>query len=38
MDSIDANSMLEELDIERKRIIRNQELLGTVFRLAVPDS
>ena len=37
MDPIDANSILEELDIERKRIIRIQELVGTVFRLAMPD-
>ena len=38
MDPIDANSILEELDIERKGIIRIQELVGTVFRLAMPDS
>ena len=37
MDPIDSNSILEELDIERKRIIRIQELVGTVFRLAMPD-
>ena len=37
MDPIDANSILEELDIERKRIIRIQELVGTVFRLGMPD-
>ena len=38
MDSFDANSILEYLDIERKRIIRIQEMVGTVFRLAMPDS
>ena len=38
MDPFDANSILEELDIERKRIIRIQELVGTVFRLAMPES
>ena len=37
MDSIDANSLLEELDIERKEIVRIQELAGAVFRLAMPD-
>ena len=29
------NSILEELDIKRKRIIRIQELVGTVFRLCL---
>ena len=38
MDSIDANSILEELDIERKGIVRIQELAGALFRLAMPDS
>ena len=38
MDPIDTNRILEELDIERKRIIRIQELPGTVFRLAMLDS
>ena len=37
MDSIDANSILEELDVERKRIIRIHELVGTVFRLVMSD-
>ena len=36
MDPIDANSILEELDIERKGIVRIQELAGAVFRLAMP--
>ena len=38
MDSIDVNSVLKELDIERKRIIRIQELVETIFRLAMSDS
>ena len=37
VDSFDAYSILEELDI-KKRIIRIQELVGRVFRLAMPDS
>ena len=32
------HGILEELDFKRKRIIGIQELVGAVFRLAMPDS